>query len=332
MQTDRPGSSSEEFSVRLSWPKAGAAPADAPATPEDAAPPAPAPSAQPSPPTTPAAAPRPRPCSAPCHALDAGRADHRFDLGGRDPRARRRPAPTAAAWAACSSRRSTAWPTASSSGSARCARTSTRTSPRCGPSWPPSARRSRTSATACSCASCGPRSTSCAATSWACAGRCSSGPSSSRSRATSPPCAATCRSCSTPAPTARRRPRPASCSSELQQVVATLSDEVTRLSTDQPQVGALAPLLEEVATVRERAHAGPAPDGAAGHAHRRRAARADRRTPSPTGWSRTSGPTRPSVKTTVGGVDPSPSSSAAVVGGPPAPPVRARSASARSCC
>jgi hypothetical protein len=37
---------------------------------------------------------------------------------------------------------------------------------------------------------------------------------------------------------------------ELQNVVASLSDEVTRLGTDQPQVGALAPLLEEVASLR----------------------------------------------------------------------------------
>ena len=37
---------------------------------------------------------------------------------------------------------------------------------------------------------------------------------------------------------------------ELQNVVANLGDEVTRLSTDQPQVGALSPLLEEVANMR----------------------------------------------------------------------------------
>jgi len=43
---------------------------------------------------------------------------------------------------------------------------------------------------------------------------------------------------------------PASAPSELLNVVANLADEVTRLATDQPQVGALAPLLEEVASVR----------------------------------------------------------------------------------
>jgi hypothetical protein len=43
---------------------------------------------------------------------------------------------------------------------------------------------------------------------------------------------------------------PSDLLAELQNVVGNLSDEVTRLSTDQPQIGALAPLLEEVTSVR----------------------------------------------------------------------------------
>jgi hypothetical protein len=72
METDRPGESSEEFSVRLSWPKAGAAPAEAPERPAADVPDAPARPAPSSPPTFTARTVLPRPTPPPSSPSPGG--------------------------------------------------------------------------------------------------------------------------------------------------------------------------------------------------------------------------------------------------------------------